>query len=276
LSAEIRISFLVWRGSAWLLMLAWMLMIHGCAGNRVTALANKYQLVPQTVTGGKFHHQLFLNQRPGNYLHVYIEGDGKAWLTPSLISSDPTPDNPMMLELLSVDTAPAIYLGRPCYYTADDAQCSPPWWTDRRYAEEVIDSLSRVISRFAADYEGIVLIGHSGGGTLAMLLAGRRPDVRMVVTLAGNLDIEAWAALHSYTPLYGSINPRHQPPLGGKIRQLHYIGETDPVITVELLKLALQQQRHYELRVIPDLDHACCWPEIWPSILTEVNRILPP
>jgi len=261
------------RHLAWLTLT--LLLTHGCAGNRVAGLAAHYQLVAQTASGGKFQHQLFLNRRRGNVLHVYIEGDGRAWLSPRRISPDPTPDNPLMLELLSLDSAPAMYLGRPCYYQTPDPECSPVWWTNRRYAEEVVDSLSRVIDQFAVGYDGLALFGHSGGGTLAMLLAGRRTDVRVVVTLAGNLDNETWSSLHDYTPLNGSLNPYYQAPLNAEIRQLHYIGAADSVVTVQLLQTALEPQQRYEMRVIPEFDHACCWARIWPEILAEVNNIAP-
>ena len=276
LPQTLTISIAAWRRLTRLSLLLCTLLALGCASTRETDLAERFKLVPQTAAGGKFQHQLFLNQRPGNILHVYIEGDGKAWLTPRHISRDPTPDNPIMLELLSLDPAPAIYLGRPCYYLTEDTQCSPIWWTYRRYAEEVVDSLNRVLDQLAQGYSGIVLFGHSGGGTLAMLLAGRRTDVRMVVTLAGNLDIHTWATLHGYTPLYGSLNPLEQVPLSRKIRQVHFIGDADSVIPAALLESALAPQTYYELRVVPDFDHTCCWPEIWPTVLTEVNSVAPP
>ena len=246
-------------------------LVTGCAGNRVTALVERHELTPATVLGGPFRHQLFLNRHPGQVLHVYLEGDGKAWVNAHSIARDPTPDRPLMLELLTLDPAPAIYLGRPCYYRTVDARCGPQWWTDRRYSEAVVASLDRVIDRFARDYRAIALFGHSGGGTLAMLLAARRTDVRAVVTLAGNLDIDAWAALHGYTPLRGSLNPRRQAPLSPAIHQAHYIGTADRVITAALLRQALGPQQRDTLRVVPGYDHACCWRDIWPAVLSGMD-----
>ena len=60
-------------------------------------------------------------------------------------------------------------------------------------------------------HRSIVLIGHSGGGTLAVLLAPRIEDVSGVVSIAANLDIDAWADHHNYDRLTGSLNPNSQP-----------------------------------------------------------------
>jgi pimeloyl-ACP methyl ester carboxylesterase len=48
-------------------------------------------------------------------------------------------------------------------------------------------ALERILA--SGHFDGVVLIGYSGGGTLAMLLAARVPETRGVITIAGNLDI---------------------------------------------------------------------------------------
>ena len=252
-------------------LLAWAVLavVAGCGVSTAERIATEHQFAAETVPGDPFLHRVFRNGRAGEVLHVYIEGDGRPWRTRNRVSLDPTPDNPLMLELMVQDSAPAIYLGRPCYFGVEDPLCSPIWWTDRRYAGAVVASLDRVIGRYAPNYAGVVLIGHSGGGALAMLLAQRRADVLVVVTLAGNLDTDTWAARHGYTPLTGSLNPADQPPLGGGIRQLHLVGAQDEVITAEMLEAALIDQPGAELRVVPDADHNCCWRAVWPGVLAE-------
>ena len=261
------------RAGSGLLLCLMVLLLVACAGPSAQKIAQQARFVPQVVMGEPFLHQLYLNQSEGNdVLHIYIEGDGRPWRTRQSVSLDPTPRTPLMLQLMVLDSTPSLYLGRPCYFSLGDPSCSAQWWTHWRYSDAVIASMDLVIDRFASDYQGLVLVGHSGGGTLAMLLAERREDVRVVVTLAGNLDIEAWAAHHEYSQLTGSLNPLLEPPLDPGVRQLHLIGEADTIIPPPMLARAVAIQPSAELRIIPDIDHACCWWEIWPSLLVELGK----
>ena len=57
-------------------------------------------------------------------LRVYIEGDGHAWESRTRPASDPTPRNPVALDLAMADpgTDPVLYLARPCQRTDGTAQ----------------------------------------------------------------------------------------------------------------------------------------------------------
>ena len=70
-------------------------------------------------------------------------------------------------------------------------------------------ALRRYLSR--GDIDRLVWLGYSGGGTLAMLLAPRFDQTTDVVTVAANLDIDAWTDRHGYSRLSGSLNPARQP-----------------------------------------------------------------
>ena len=132
-------------------------------------------------------------------------------------------------------------LSRPARYHGFATQpgCNPALWTDRRYADEVVASLAAALGRLAGREQPLVLIGYSGGGTLAMLLAPRLPTVVAVVTVAANLDIATWAELHHYRPLVGSLNPADQRPLDPRILQLHFAGELDYRVPPQLIQAAL-------------------------------------
>ena len=205
-------------------------------------------------------------------LHVYLDGDG----TPELAgypAVDPTPREPLVLDLMALDGGPAIYLGRPCYHgLADRASCVPALWTSARYSDTVVASMAAVARRVIAarDVERVVWIGYSGGGVLAALLARRMPETVGLVTIAANLDIDAWSDARGAPRLVDSLNPASQPALPPGVRQRHYAGGRD-----ELVRPAITRQGvgpGAELVVVADYDHRCCWVTLWPDVLTWLDR----
>lgn len=228
--------------------------------------------------GTAFEHRAYL--RPGPLalaLHVYLENDGRPWRTPREISADPNPRRPLMLEALAGDRAPALYLGRPCYLVGPPlpAGCSPLLWTHRRYAPEVVDSLAAALAHFLDErpHEQLVFLGHSGGGTLAVLLAERFAQTRAVVTLAANLDLGAWSRLHGYSPLDGSLDPRTRPPLPPTVAQWHYVGELDREVPPTLAQGYRIDHPRAGVEAVPGQDHACCWLEHWPAVLARLRAL---
>jgi hypothetical protein len=228
--------------------------------------------------GTVFFHKVYANRNPlGEFLHVYLGSDGTPWKYPHQMASDPTPRNPVMLRLMALDSVASIYVGRPCYHGfAYSSGCHPRWWTSGRYSDPVVESLSSVLTQIAEEYgtNKIVIFGYSGGGTLAMLLAERLPFVQGIVTVAGNLDIEAWADYHSYSRLTESINPASRPPLKEEIFQFHVIGSQDEVIPPHLVQSVLKRQGGKKPVVVDGVDHQCCWEALWPGLLRHIKQAL--
>jgi hypothetical protein len=201
-------------------------------------------------------------------LHVYLEGDGTPWVRKHVPAADPSPRSPLMLELMALDPAPSVYLGRPCYHGLNQAKaCTPDLWTDSRYSEVVVTSMSAALNHLSADYQALVLLGYSGGGTLAMLMAERLPKTGTVITVAANLDTARWADFHKQQPLSGSLNPATRPPLPLRIRQMHFAGGDDDNVPPMLVHDAITRQHGARFKVYPKQDHSCCWREVWPEIL---------
>lgn len=223
------------------------------------------------VPGDGYSHVAYLKAgraASDSALHVYLEGDGTPWIRKRVAAADPTPRTPLMLELMSLDPSPSLYLGRPCYHGLNrDKACTPDVWTDKRYSEAVVASMSAALDRLSPDYRALVLLGHSGGGTLAMLMAERQPKTEAVVTAAANLDTERWAELHRQQALGGSLNPARRPPLRPRIRQMHYAGGRDGNVPPALVREAIAQQQGATFREFPQQDHSCCWREVWPEML---------
>lgn len=228
-------------------------------------------------------HQHLIISRPArkssNRLHVYIEGDGVPWLQRFFIAKDPTPRHALALELMRRDTNHhVLYLGRPCYFNSvqyglEDEGCDSTLWTSARYSSEVVASMVAALYQ-AVDvsaYEHLVLIGHSGGGTLAMLMGHEIPETDQIVTIAANLDIDAWTKHHRYTRLRKSLNPA-QHITHTKLKQVHLAGGKDEVVPPEL-NADFLGSLGYPLTIIDDYDHSCCWLNAWPQLLYSVVGI---
>jgi len=259
----------------WPLLAAALVAVPGCVASRGGAdrIAAAARMQPSVLHGDPFLHQAYFRDASdgrARELHVYIDHDGTPWLERAVVAADPTPRNPLVLRLMALDPAPSLYLGRPCHFRLQSGSpCNPLVWTHARYGAAVVDSMAVALQSFLIGrrFDRVVLIGYSGGGTLAVLLADRLPQVASVVTLAGNLDLAGWTALHGYSPLVGSLDPldrvRRNPPA----REFHLIGSRDANVTPALAA-------HYAAR-FPDavmielegFDHTCCWEARWKELL---------
>jgi hypothetical protein len=270
-----------WHIMTLLVGMSLLLVLSACStpAKRVEDMATRLGLSRSILVGTDFVHVVYLKQelQPMPRLHVYLEGDGSPWLHVQEISPDPTPRHPLMLRLMALDPSPSVYLGRPCYYgLAKNPPCSPWLWTHERYAVPVVESMAAALQRLLEAYPnaGIVFLGHSGGGTLAMLLAAHFKRTLAVVTLAGNLDTAAWAAYHNYSHLTGSLNPVTQPDLDRRVLQRHYVGALDQHVPPAITKRVVAMHPGMKLFEFQDFDHACCWHQIWPAILASLEAAL--
>jgi pimeloyl-ACP methyl ester carboxylesterase len=269
-----------------LLVSTFVTTFAGCVDQRVPRLVQQARLQEDLIIGAEFRHRVYRNQaslaaataiahmdREPAVLHIYIEGDGRPFLEPTTVAADPTPRDPLMLRLMSLDPAPSVYLGRPCYFgLSHDRNCNASYWTLRRFSPEVVASLAAAaiaeIGRSKAHQ--VELYGHSGGAALAMLLAAQLPSVTRVVTIGANLDTAAWCSLHGYTPLLGSLNPVEQPVPPGGIRLLHLVGSKDTNTPPGLVASAAAHMGASEsVRVIQGYTHNCCWQEVWRGVLED-------
>lgn len=259
------------------------LVLAGCADlspqarrQHADQLATSAEWVKLRIPTDKFVLAAYVpqNSARAEVLTVYIEGDGLAWLTGSQASDDPTPHNPVGLQLaLRHPRGAAVYLARPCQYVAaDDAKnCRPPYWTGARFAPEVIEASNQAISALKqrAGAGRLVLVGYSGGGAVAALVAARRTDVVKLVTVAGNLDHRMWTTLHQVPALEDSLNPADEWQALINVPQRHFVGGHDEVVSravVESYASRFPPNRRPEVVMVSDFDHMCCWAERWPLL----------
>lgn len=211
---------------------------------------------------------------PVTSLHVYIEGDGFAWQSRTRPSDDPTPHNPVGLTLAAADThANVLYLGRPCQFIGPPlpANCRLRWWTADRFSPQVLAAMDEALSQFVARYPGVQLdlTGYSGGGNIAALLAERRGDVRVLRTVAGNLDVAYVNALHHVSAMPDALSAIDRASRLKQIPQLHLSGEADKTVPPEVARRFVKAVGGTCARtaVVSGMAHGSDWAAVWPQWL---------
>jgi len=256
---------------------------HDQARAEAERIAASGGLAPEVIAAGRFDLVAYHRLAPGggDRLVVYIEGDGLAWINRGQLSEDPTPTDPVALRLAAQDDAASVlYLARPCQFvTGSEARnCAPRYWSTARFAPEVVEAAGNAIDlvKAQAGKHEIELVGYSGGGVLATLLAARRNDVMRVITVAANLDLPSWTAYHHVTPLSQSLNPTDFAASLAKVPQVIFVGERDDVVPpslVERYREALPAGAPVVLVPVAGFSHYCCWSERWPELLRKARSL---
>ncbi|MDQ1340836.1 MAG: hypothetical protein QG567_1994 [Campylobacterota bacterium] len=210
-------------------------------------------------------------------MRIYIEGDGLSWISRTRISDDPTPINPITAKLMSVDKAKCkAYLARPCQYI-QDKNCTQAYWSNRRFSLEIIQSYNQALDwlKTSNNIDSFVLIGYSGGGAIATLLAATRNDVKKLVTIAGNLDTQLWTDIHNIEPLKDSLNPADFTKNLQNTQQLHLVGKNDLVMPKEVFQsyysrfYTPENISYYECQ---ECTHTQGWELLWEKISYELGN----
>ncbi len=264
---------------ALLLSTALSLLLAGCASDplaQADALAQPAGLQRELSKSGPFLLTAYVRiTRPDQPLNLYIEGDGLAWRTRYEPSADPTPRKALGLALAAADgSANVVYLARPCQFTPMESNpaCNVAYWTGKRFAPEVVAAMSEAVSHYLERLPGqrVNLIGYSGGGAIAVLVAARRHDVATLRTVAGNLDQVALNRWHKVTPMPESLNAIDDASRVAGIAQLHFSGGDDMIVLTQFARNFVQHAGACaHLRVLPGLSHEGNWAAVWPALLKE-------
>ena len=229
------------------------------AGSRqsVERWAKERQFDAMILNAGAFE-LLALERRsgPGEQLVVYIEGDGAAWRTPFHPPADPS--------------RAVVYLARPCQYLAPQAldNCSPVWWTTRRFSSAVVVAYEQALDTLKARSGATTLrlVGYSGGGVIAALLAMRRPDVVTLITVASPLALGEWTRVHGVSALNNALDPVLQ--AGPLPPATHWAGTDDTIVPFSVIE-RFAQTKGGTVRLVNGYDHDCCWTNAWKQQLKE-------
>ena len=214
------------------------------------------------------------------YLVVYIEGDGRVLTSNGGLREDPTPARILVPDLAALDPAPAVlYLARIGQYQPQNTGADyAAYWAGKRLAPEAVRAADKAISTVKAQVgaKRIYIIGYSGGGGMACLVAARRSglsgdnDVAGLVTVAGLLDHKWWTDTNGYQPLAGSLNPADFALELADLPQIHFYGENDTLISPKMSARFASLAEFKDLRRIPvAAEHGSGWLEAWPDLLRE-------
>lgn len=208
-------------------------------------------------------------------LRVYIEGDGLAFISRREVSNNPTPANSTILNLMQEDKKQCkVYLARPCQYV-DSFNCNKEYWTNKRFSFEVIESFSEALDVLKSTYgnKDFSLIGHSGGGAVASLLSSKRTDIKNLVTIAGNLDIQKWVEVKKISKLEGSLNPADYVANTQNIKQFHLVGLDDNIVPKDVFLSYLEKfenKNNINYQYVK-ANHNCCYNESFRGVLKHLQ-----
>lgn len=243
-----------------------VLGISGCSSTSFkTAVEHKLGVEYQTIETPRFSLSSVARLNRRATLRMYLGGDGKPWKK-GKPSSNPSGTERLAFELFLRDPKATHYISRPCYDIEPiPADCQTKLWTSDRYSSAVIASLTEAISQLAGN-SNIELVGYSGGGTLAVLLAQQMPQVTRILTLGANLDHTAWTNFHNTPALSGSVNAAtNNRRVSGQ--ELHLYGQDDREVPAALNQKYFDNNPSANIGIIDNFDHSCCWLEQWPDIL---------
>ncbi|WP_105648477.1 alpha/beta hydrolase family protein [Cronobacter dublinensis] len=263
------------------LLISMALFLAGCTGKNFREYADA-QATKRDLIGKNFSARglpLRTWQRitpPVTRLRVYIEGDGFAWVSRSRPSDDPTPHNPTGLKLAAADpSANVLYMARPCQFIGPPLPptCNVHLWTDQRFSPQIVQAMDEALSQIVQPYPQarIELVGYSGGGNIAALLAARRTDVVSLRTVAGNLDVAYVNALHRVSAMPDARSAADVALMLANLPQRHFSGADDDTVPPAVATRFQQAtgERCAQVEVVPGMNHGSDWAALWPGLLAK-------
>ena len=164
-------------------------------------------------------------------VHIYIEGDGRAFYTNGRPTNNPTPRDSFVRKMAEYDSNPNVaYIARPCQFITDD-NCNVSTWTRGRFSADNIDAMACAI-KYVANGRPIVLIGFSGGAMVSGLVITQHPEIyiKKWITIAGVLNHHDWTNYFGDSALDASLDLYMLP----NVPQIHYVGADDSVVPMSL------------------------------------------
>jgi hypothetical protein len=241
--------------------------------NKAIAIAFESGLMPKIYKTKNF--SIFTLKKitdPKKNLRVYIESDGKAFVTKRSPSLNPTPTSYFLINLIGEDDSSNIlYVARPCQYqVSNQGFCSTnKYWTTNRFAPEVIQNMNEILANFS-DYK-IEIIGYSGGGQIAKHLTLLNKNIINLRTIAGNIDQEEFAKIHNVPQLNDDWSEADLSRIS-KVAQIHFVGDDDEVVPIIIAQKYLQKLTNKncsKITQVKKVSHLEGWKVRWKELLEE-------
>ena len=227
----------------------WMaFLLVGCTGAGWVAPDN-FNYVPVDTDKYQIATWQKISNPKNNEIHIYIEGDGNAYDNYGQPTDNPTPRGKMLRELAIKDEFPnVVYMARPCQFIMNE-KCSITDWTDGRFSQKIIDSVTQAINKTAGKKQ-ITLIGYSGGAMVSGLVIKQNQNMKIKkwITIAGVLNHKKWTEYFGDKPLKKSLDMEGLP----EILQTHFVGDDDETVPYELVK---QWANEKDIRFVPGASH---------------------
>lgn len=230
----------------WRTIFILLLTLSGCVGN--TSRDNMVVISPNN---SKLYSVATIQKITDKTapVHIYIEGDGRAFNGRGRATANPTPHSQFMRNMATADNSPNVaYIARPCQFVMDD-KCNTTDWTDGRFSKQMVDSVAAAIKTIAKN-RPVILVGYSGGAMISGLIIQNHDDINAIqwITIAGVLNHNDWTKYFNDTPLKHSLNLNILP----RVSQSHYIAEDDKTVPNELSRKWIGNNK---LHVIQNAGH---------------------
>lgn len=243
-------------------------VLHDSSSKPVTVLLDEASFVAQDF---KLVYALHHTKVPDENMTFVIESDGRRWPTVHRPPIDPSPARSIAIGIALEESkwGSVTYIGRPCQYGQRHLllECEPTLWSDARYGETVISEINRVIDDFVLrnKIKNIHLVGHSGGGVVATLIAARRNDVDCVVSIAAPLDTDKWSRVMGVSKLSHSYNPKDFYRQLLSIPQDHLAGSDDRIVPPDSI-VPEDGKAGFRVKILKGFNHFSPWLEKWDQI----------
>lgn len=233
-------------------------------------------MVERKVSADNMNFQVWerMHER-GAPVNIYIEGDGYTKTHSEWLGGDPSPRNPLALNLASRDKSKNLmHIARPCQYmeSQNEKVCKEAYYKNRRYSPEVLAAYSDIIDEAKRKWEftEINLIGYDGGANIAAALAASRSDVVSLRTVAGILNPPMVYKNTKETLDKDSILATDIASSLSAMPQHHFIGAGDtyvPAGVYHTFRQAMGESNCVHYSFVQDADHDRGWVERWPELM---------